>query len=246
MRQVGRKETLLRKAGPKSPKQKNRQTTLRPPSRKRPSGEQSISRFVVFARDKGATVRLVGSGPLKYKTMTLTNPERVVVDLEGQWQIKAPGVPKNALVSNVRIGKMADKTRVVIDLNEKPTRARFVLSKDGATWTCAWISNEICAAASSRRKPAQRPWTRILRSCNGVPAAVSGRQGLRLSKPAVNKPSPAQTVSTIISEQYTACSQGHATSSALADRAVRGSPHGGRPAATGSLDGKTCARRGTV
>lgn len=65
--------------------------------------------------------------------MTLTNPERVVVDLEGQWQIKAPGVPKNALVSNVRIGKMADKTRVVIDLNEKPTRARFVLSKDGAT-----------------------------------------------------------------------------------------------------------------
>lgn len=96
-------------------------------------GERGISRFVVFARDKGATVRLVGSAPIRYKTMTLTNPDRVVVDLEGQWQIKAPGVPKNALVSNVRIGKMADKTRVVIDLTEKPARSRFVLSKDGNT-----------------------------------------------------------------------------------------------------------------
>lgn len=95
--------------------------------------ERSISRFVVFARDKGATVRLVGSAPMRYKTMTLSNPERVVVDLEGPWNIKAPGIPKNALVSNVRIGKMADKTRIVIDLIEKPARSRIVLSKDGTT-----------------------------------------------------------------------------------------------------------------
>lgn len=96
-------------------------------------GERSISRFVVFARDNGATVRLVGSVPIRYKTMALTNPERLVVDLEGQWQIKAPGVPENVLVRNVRIGKMADKTRVVIDLSEKPARTRFVLSKDRNT-----------------------------------------------------------------------------------------------------------------
>lgn len=123
----------LEKSRTENPKTEKPANHAAPSVAKATSGEQSISRFVVFARDKGATVRLVGSGPLKYKTMTLTNPERVVVDLEGQWQIKAPGVPKNALVSNVRIGKMADKTRVVIDLNEKPTRARFVLSKDGAT-----------------------------------------------------------------------------------------------------------------
>lgn len=47
--------------------------------------------------------------------------------------IKAPGVPKNPLVSNVRIGKMADKTRVVIDLKAKPQNTRFVLAKDGNT-----------------------------------------------------------------------------------------------------------------
>lgn len=95
--------------------------------------ERSISRFVVFARDKGATVRLEGNAPIRYKSMNLTNPDRVVVDLDGQWQIKAPGVPKNPLVSNVRIGKMADKTRVVIDLKAKPQNTRFVLAKDGNT-----------------------------------------------------------------------------------------------------------------
>ncbi len=95
--------------------------------------ERNISRFVVFARDKGATVRLEGNAPLRYKSMNLTNTDRVVVDLDGQWQIKAPGVPKNPLVSNVRIGKMADKTRVVIDLKAKPQNTRFVLAKDGNT-----------------------------------------------------------------------------------------------------------------
>ena len=46
--------------------------------------ERGISRFVVFARDKGATVRLTGNAPLRYKSMNLNNPERVVIDLEGQ------------------------------------------------------------------------------------------------------------------------------------------------------------------
>ena len=64
--------------------------------------------------------------------MLLSNPERLVIDLEGKWQIKAPGVPKNAAVTNVRIGKGTDKTRVVIDLAGK-AHPRFVLSKDGRT-----------------------------------------------------------------------------------------------------------------
>ncbi|OXS27985.1 MAG: hypothetical protein BCS36_02740 [Desulfovibrio sp. MES5] len=89
-----------------------------------------ITRFVVFARDKGATVRLVGTAPLNYKNMTLNSPERLVVDLDGKWQVKAPGVPKNPVVTNVRLGKMDGKTRVVIDLSGKPASVRYVLSKD--------------------------------------------------------------------------------------------------------------------
>ena len=89
-----------------------------------------ITRFVVFARDKGATIRLVGTAPLNYKNMTLNNPERLVVDLDGKWLVKAPGVPKNPVVTNVRLGKMDGQTRVVIDLSGKPANVRFVLSKD--------------------------------------------------------------------------------------------------------------------
>lgn len=92
--------------------------------------EPEITKTVVFVRDNGATVRLTGNGAIRYKSMTLENPSRVVVDLDGQWQIKAPGVPKNAIVSNVRIGKLPDKTRIVIDLKQAPRQTRVILSKE--------------------------------------------------------------------------------------------------------------------
>ena len=97
---------------------------------KKNSEQQSVvTKFVVFARDKGATVRLVASAPISYKSMELVNPNRMVVDLEGEWKIKAPGVPKNAVVTNVRLGKEGKKTRIVIDLSQK-ARSKFILSQD--------------------------------------------------------------------------------------------------------------------
>ena len=64
--------------------------------------------------------------------MQLSGPERLVIDLDGKWQVKAPGVPKNPAVTNVRIGKGDDKTRIVIDLTGK-IQPKFTLSKDGHT-----------------------------------------------------------------------------------------------------------------
>lgn len=93
---------------------------------------KNITKFVVLARDKGATVRMVGAAPITYKNMQLSGPERLVIDLDGKWQVKAPGVPKNPAVTNVRIGKGDDKTRIVIDLTGK-IQPRFILSKDGRT-----------------------------------------------------------------------------------------------------------------
>ena len=93
---------------------------------------KNITKFVVLARDKGATVRLVGAAPIVYKNMQLSGPERLVIDLDGKWQVKAPGVPKNPAVTNVRIGKSDDKTRIVIDLTGK-IQPKFTLSKDGHT-----------------------------------------------------------------------------------------------------------------
>lgn len=114
-----RKEEAARKEAPRK----------ETPSRAKSSADKSIERFVVYAREGGATVRLVGNTTISYKPMVLTNPDRVVVDLDGDWEIKAPGVPKNELVTNVRIGKMNGKTRVVIDLKEA-SKPRYTLSAD--------------------------------------------------------------------------------------------------------------------
>lgn len=90
---------------------------------------RTVTRFVVFARETGATVRIEGSSPIEYKYLPLENPPRVAVDLMGEWIVKAPGVPKNPAVTNVRLGKLEGRTRVVIDLTG-PGRIRHILSKD--------------------------------------------------------------------------------------------------------------------
>ncbi|MDR2801231.1 MAG: AMIN domain-containing protein [Desulfovibrio sp.] len=91
------------------------------------------AKLVVFARDKGATVRLTNGRPVRYQTMTLTGPDRVVVDVEGLTGLKAPGVPKNPMVANVRLGTIEGKTRIVIDLTAKPGHTRFILSGEKDT-----------------------------------------------------------------------------------------------------------------
>lgn len=100
-----------------------------PAREKASSADKSVERFVVYAREGGATVRIVGNANISYKPMVLTGPDRVVVDLDGDWDIKAPGIPQNDLVTNVRIGKLNGKTRVVIDLNSS-AKTRYTLSKD--------------------------------------------------------------------------------------------------------------------
>ncbi|MBQ4566541.1 MAG: AMIN domain-containing protein [Desulfovibrio sp.] len=97
------------------------------------TGKPSLSRFVVFARETGATVRMGGDQPIRYSHMQLDDPPRVVVDLEGDWQMTAPGVPGNPLVSKVRVGKPDGKTRVVIDLKAVPRKLRMVQSADRKT-----------------------------------------------------------------------------------------------------------------
>ncbi|MBD5641239.1 MAG: AMIN domain-containing protein [Desulfovibrio sp.] len=95
-------------------------------------GARVINRFVIYSRERGATVRIGGAGKLDYSSMTLTNPDRVVVDLPGNWKFPAnPGVPKNDLVSAVRVGQSGDKTRVVIDLKMPARKVVLVPFKAG-------------------------------------------------------------------------------------------------------------------
>lgn len=95
-------------------------------------GSQTVNRFVIYSRDKGATVRIGGTSKMNYTSMTLANPDRVVVDLPGNWKFPAnPGVPKNDLVSAVRVGQSGDKTRVVIDLKMPARKVLLVPFKSG-------------------------------------------------------------------------------------------------------------------
>ena len=62
--------------------------------------------------------------------MILKNPDRVVLDLAGNWSIKVPKVPGNRLVQAVRLGQHEDKTRLVFDM-KIPGRATLVpLNRD--------------------------------------------------------------------------------------------------------------------
>ncbi len=55
------------------------------------------------------------------KTFVLPGPDRMVVDLGGEWKnVKAPSIPSNTLVKGVRIGKQNSGPRLVLDLTRPP------------------------------------------------------------------------------------------------------------------------------
>lgn len=59
-----------------------------------------------------------GNKPVKPKTFRLTNPDRVVLDIEGYWVIKMPQLISNRMVKDIRSNSQKDKTRVVFDLKQ--------------------------------------------------------------------------------------------------------------------------------
>ncbi|MBQ1539341.1 MAG: AMIN domain-containing protein, partial [Desulfovibrio sp.] len=87
-------------------------------------------KVVVFARDKGATVRLSSAESIDYRHMVLKEPDRVVLDLQGSWNVSAAGVPRNVLVTNIRFGSFPGRTRVVIDMKGTPRQTRLSQTKD--------------------------------------------------------------------------------------------------------------------
>jgi hypothetical protein len=96
-----------------------------PAAKRAPSGG-SITDFVVFATQEGATLRIGGDHALEYRPMLLANPDRLVLDLAGQWKANAPAVPQNKIVKSVRVGRQAGATRLVIDLHRKPSSYRLI------------------------------------------------------------------------------------------------------------------------
>ncbi len=86
----------------------------------------TVTNFVVYVRENGATVRFDGNNDLRYKTLQMHNPERVLIEFEGKWDIDVPQIPKNEMVSQIRVARQTKKTRVVLDLKSSPRSCRFV------------------------------------------------------------------------------------------------------------------------
>lgn len=87
-------------------------------------------RVTVLTRNGGATVRLSASDEITYKHMILTQPDRFVIDLTGRWDVSTDAIPSNPLVTNIRLGRFKNRTRVVIDMTSQPRNAKVNLSKN--------------------------------------------------------------------------------------------------------------------
>jgi len=100
--------------------------TPEPSGKPMSGGTKNITNIVVYATQEGATLRLSGDNPFVYKSMLLHNPERFVLDFEGQWNVNIPGIPPNKLIKAIRVGRQADSTRMVVDLHRAPTSSRVI------------------------------------------------------------------------------------------------------------------------
>jgi hypothetical protein len=89
-------------------------------------GVKNITTAVIYATQEGATLRLGSDKPLVYTSMLLRNPDRLVLDFAGQWNVHAPSVPQNKVIKAVRVGRQADSTRMVIDLHRVPASYRLI------------------------------------------------------------------------------------------------------------------------
>lgn len=75
---------------------------------------------------KNITFRLTGAAPMSAKTLLLASPDRYVVDLQGEWGIALPKVPRNLLLQEIRVGQRENATRLVFGLKRKPESAQVV------------------------------------------------------------------------------------------------------------------------
>ncbi len=119
---ASRKESTL----PPTLVEPNKAEVAKAPAKPAANTAKIIKRISVLKVGDGITVRLDSNQSPEYNAFRLTSPERLVLDLEGAWQLRAPGVPANDLVSNVRIGDHKDGKRIVIDLKRVPSDIRYL------------------------------------------------------------------------------------------------------------------------
>ncbi len=98
-----------------------------------PSAAHALRDISVEVFEEQVIVRIEAEGPFPVKTFLLPNPNRLVVDLPGDWtNIKAPSVPQNRLIRSARLGSQSSGPRLVLDLRA-PLTSRTVQRPDSNT-----------------------------------------------------------------------------------------------------------------
>ncbi len=89
----------------------------KPQQESKPLEKFTMTAISLKANGSDMILTLTADKRFSYKSFTLAGPDRLVVDLAGEWQgIKAPGMPSNRLISKVREGKFEGSHRIVLDL----------------------------------------------------------------------------------------------------------------------------------
>lgn len=70
------------------------------------------------------TLNLRGVAPMRGKSFMLTGPDRVVLDIDGDWKVEAPRVPSNRMVRSLRVGTQDKATRLVFDMRVTPLKVK--------------------------------------------------------------------------------------------------------------------------
>jgi hypothetical protein len=83
-------------------------------------GQGRIVQLGLQFREPGMVLVIEGDSALPVRQFVLDGPDRLVVDLPGSWRnLKAPAVPANNLIKDVRLGRYGDADRLVLDLKTR-------------------------------------------------------------------------------------------------------------------------------
>jgi len=87
------------------------------------SGKQVITNAVLTMDGDVVTLRLEANGPISGRSFMLPSPDRVVLDIAGDWKLAVPRVPSNRMLRELRLGARGDGIRLVFDMRVKPNKA---------------------------------------------------------------------------------------------------------------------------
>ena len=110
------------------------ETSAEKPAEKTEKAEPRYERVVTSARFAmhGSQIKLIlqGNAPMVGHYFSLENPDRIVLDLAGNWEVQVPKVPSNRLIRAVRVGQHDDKTRIVFDMKTQGKAALVPLNRN--------------------------------------------------------------------------------------------------------------------